>query len=217
MFDNFANESSRQGSSIGDMPAGESAIRDAYEAGDVARAAGVAIAQLRSEIQLYMRRRIGDVGLADEAFAVFCERFWTSLPNFEWRCSVRTWAYVVARRAAIDVRRTAYRRSCLETPLSENHLSGAQPAPRTAPTTVAEEARASFLAHVREDLPSEDRMLLTLRVDRGLPWEDIARIMLAGEAQASQNVRREAARLRKRFQLLKRHLQERARIAGILD
>jgi len=79
------------------------------------------------------------------------------------------------------------------------------------------------LQALRDTLPEEDRMLLVLRVDRNLEWNELARV-LAGEGQegdggtplADAEVTREAARLRKRFQLLKEKLREMAKGEGLI-
>jgi RNA polymerase sigma-70 factor (ECF subfamily) len=70
---------------------------------------------------------------------------------------------------------------------------------------------------IRESLEPDDRILLTLRVDRDLPWDDVARVMLDGDDPDSETLKRECDRLRKRFQLLKTELRKRAQEAGLLD
>ena len=70
------------------------------------------------------------------------------------------------------------------------------------------------LEEVRDELPEADRALLVLRVDRGLEWAELARVFLEGEGSVTDaaGLTREAARLRKRFQLVKERLRE--RLAG---
>jgi len=59
--------------------------------------------------------------------------------------------------------------------------------------------------------------LLILRVDRDLSWRDIARAFLADPESSDEGaMAREAARLRKRYQLVKRQLTKRAREEGLL-
>jgi RNA polymerase sigma-70 factor (ECF subfamily) len=72
---------------------------------------------------------------------------------------------------------------------------------------------------LRETLDPEDRAILVLRVDRDLEWNEIARVMLGESEQdhTAAELAREAARLRKRFQLLKEDLRERARAAGLVE
>ena len=67
---------------------------------------------------------------------------------------------------------------------------------------------------LRNNLSMEDRALLVLRVDRKLEWNELARILLESDEGASPEtavLAREAARLRKRFQLVKERLRERAK------
>jgi RNA polymerase sigma-70 factor (ECF subfamily) len=61
-------------------------------------------------------------------------------------------------------------------------------------------------------LSPEDRELLVLRVDRGLAWNDLARVLSEEDGELDgPAITREAARLRKRFQVLKDRLREMAR------
>jgi RNA polymerase sigma-70 factor (ECF subfamily) len=64
-------------------------------------------------------------------------------------------------------------------------------------------------------LEEDDRALLVLRVDRGMGWNDIARIHSADDV-SSETVARVGARLRKRFQLVKEEIRARAQEAGLL-
>ena len=72
-------------------------------------------------------------------------------------------------------------------------------------------------SQLREALDPDDRILLTLRIDRDLAWDEVARVMLDGEAADAGTLQRETDRLRKRFQLLKTELRKRAQAAGLLD
>jgi RNA polymerase sigma-70 factor (ECF subfamily) len=72
------------------------------------------------------------------------------------------------------------------------------------------------LTRIRESLPPADQTLLVLRIDRGLEWNELARILCDDEAADDEALKREAARLRKRFQLLKAQLVDRAKREGLL-
>lgn len=65
--------------------------------------------------------------------------------------------------------------------------------------------------------PEDDRVLLVLRLDRQLPWEEIAEVMLGEENPTRAALTKESARLRKRFQLLKEKLPEQVVASGLLD
>jgi RNA polymerase sigma-70 factor (ECF subfamily) len=144
------------------------------------------------------------------------EDFWRGLPGFRGRCSVRTWLYMLSQHAATRYRRSPWNRG-QHTGSSRVDELVVSVQSQTSPwqrTDVKDRWR-----ELRETLEPNDRALLVLRVDRDLEWNEIARIML-GESEAEHaavELAREAARLRKRFQLLKEELRERARAAGLID
>jgi serine/threonine-protein kinase len=195
----------------------DDAIRAALQAGDIVTAVNTAVGQLGAEVLRYLASHLGDPDLADDAFSSFCERLWSALPRFGWRCSLRTWAYVIARRVLADVRRSEGRRQRRENPLTETHVSVVAEQVRTATLPLLRTEVRSALAQLRDELPHKDKMLLILRIDRGLAWEDLARVFLENDAPQEEALRRESARLRKRFQLIKARLRDRAKAAGLGD
>jgi RNA polymerase sigma-70 factor (ECF subfamily) len=79
------------------------------------------------------------------------------------------------------------------------------------------EKKAPIVA-LRESLPPEDQMLLILRVDRGLAWNDLVLVFHDGEAELSEaDLKRESARLRKRFQSVKERLFQMAKARGLVE
>lgn len=61
-----------------------------------------------------------------------------------------------------------------------------------------------------------DRLLLVLRVDKGMSWNDVACVLHGGEGLGdAARATREAARLRQRFATVKRELLARAKAAGL--
>jgi hypothetical protein len=74
------------------------------------------------------------------------------------------------------------------------------------------------MLELREQLPLEDQTLLILRVDRQLPWRELALVMHDGDAPAPEADQLEivAARLRKRFQAVKDKLRKLAIAEGLL-
>jgi len=196
--------------------ADDDAIRKACDEGDMANAASLAIAEFGPEILRYLGGILRDLDLADDAFSLFCERVWSGLARFEWRCSFRTWAYLIARRASVDVLRVDGRRRRRQRPLSSARISAVAERVRTTTLRLLKTDAKVALTRLRDELPQEDRTLLVLRVDRALPWEDLARVFLDKESPAEDELRRESARLRKRYQLVKERLRVRAREAGLL-
>jgi serine/threonine-protein kinase len=191
-------------------------VRQAWDAGDMADAASAAIARLGPEILRYLGSQM-PLAAADDAFSLFLERIWSSLPRFEWRCSLRTWAYLIAKRAAVDVARVEGRRQRRQQPLSESRVAAVAEQVRTATLPLLQTEGRTALARLRDELPHADKMLLVLRIDRGLAWEDVACVFLEKDAPTTAELRRESARLRKRFQIVTSRLRERARAAGIVE
>jgi serine/threonine-protein kinase len=213
----LATEFARAAAEDAPAPRDASPIRRALDAGDVSGAVQTALTQFGPEILRYLANLLEEPGLADDAFSLFCERVWFGLPRFEWRCSFRTWAFVVARRAAADVRRVEGRQRRLAGPVTDSQLSRIAEQVRTATLPLLKTEGRSAFRRLRDELPHDDKMLLVLRIDRGLAWEELARVFLDAPSPDATELRREAARLRKRFQLVKERLRERAKAAGMLE
>lgn len=185
-------------------------IRELLEAGRFEEATTRILRELGPEILGFLSGVLNDDD-GDEVFSAFSERLWRSLERFEWRCTLRTWAYVIARHEISRFRRGLRRHVEGRVPLSE--LQDILEAVRKTRTTL-EANRRRTLARLRDELGIEDRTLLILRVDRGLAFDDIA-LAFADDPEtfSDEDVKRESTRLRKRFQLVKRRLMARAREA----
>jgi RNA polymerase sigma-70 factor, ECF subfamily len=185
-------------------------VRSLLAVGETGAAATLALRELGPEILGFLSGVLGDAD-ADEVFAGLSERLWRSLQGFEGRCSLRTWTYVLARhelgRFRKDVRRYVEGR----VPISE--LEEVLVEVRTRSRSTLVRAKRGRLTALRDELPVEDRMLLILRVDRNLPWDEIALAFAdTPEAFSEEDRKREAARLRKRFQLVKERLVARVQV-----
>jgi RNA polymerase sigma-70 factor (ECF subfamily) len=95
----------------------------------------------------------------------------------------------------------------------------ARVAERVRTTTLAslKTANREAIAELRDQLAAPDRMLLVLRVDRELGWDELARVFLDQPDPPAGELKREAARLRKRFQLIKQKLVQLGRSAGLVE
>ncbi|MCU0685858.1 MAG: sigma-70 family RNA polymerase sigma factor [Polyangiaceae bacterium] len=190
-------------------------VRHLLEAGDAPRAITLALRQLGPEVFGFIAGVLGRDANADEVFAITSERLWRSLPTFAWRCPLRAWAYIIARNEIARFRSNERRHAIRRVPISE--LEDVIAAITTQAHTQRSVARRERLATFRDELPVDDRALLILRVDRQLSWDDIALAFVDEPATCSDDERkREAARLRKRFQLVKERLAKRARAEGLL-
>ena len=183
-------------------------------AGALDRAATLALEVYGAELYGFLVSTLRGETDAGEVFAQVSEDLWRGLPQFGARCSVRTWLYVLARNAASRFRRSPWNRGGLtgESGLDE-HIARArsmtQPWQRT---DVKDRWRA-----LRDALDPDDQIILVLRVDRELSWEDVARVTLGTATPDAAALSRETDRVRKRFQLIKADLKRRAEKAGLLD
>ena len=192
----------------------ERELEELIDAREFERAATAALRCYGPELYGFLMNLMGGEADAAEVFSQTGEDLWRGLPSFGRRCSVRTWMYLLARHAAARFRRSPWNRGGRT---SDERLDAAvaDSRSRTSPwlrTDVKDKWRA-----LRETLDPDDRALLVLRVDRGMGWNEVARVMLDREDAGDAEVAREAARLRKRFQLLKRDLRKRAREAGLIE
>lgn len=201
----------------------EDEVTRACRAGDVDGAASALVRGYGPEILGFLVAQMGGEADASDVFSLFCEQVWRGLPSFGFQASVRTWAYTVARHAAYHHRKASRRRAAREVG-STSDIAAVAEAVRTATMPWIRTTTKTRFAQLRDDLPEDDRTLLVLRVDKGMAFDDIARVLLATEGDDADAVRevapdvlrREAARLRKRFQLVKERLVERARSEGLL-
>src|SRR5580658_300249 len=195
-----------------DRDALESEIRAHCQAGDYDRASTLVIRGYGREILGFLMSRLRDADAAGEVFSDLAEALWRGLPGFEWRCTLRTWAYAIARHAASHHLSSARRRRKRQVALSQApELSRAEQQVRTKTLAALRTTTRSRIAALRDQLPPDDRDLLVLRVNRELDWREIAHIVLYGEGPPSDEaLDREAARLRKRFQLVKEKLRKMA-------
>lgn len=184
-------------------------VRSLLAAGDTSGAATLVLRELGPEVLGFLSGVLGDAD-ADEVYSALSERLWKSLRGFEGRCSLRTWTYVLARREITRFRKGMRRHAEGRVPLSE--LKDVLAVPRSRSRSALATHKQRQLTALRDELPIEDRTLLILRVDRKLSFDEIALAFADNpEVFAEVDRKREAARLRKRFQLVKQRLVARLR------
>jgi RNA polymerase sigma-70 factor, ECF subfamily len=197
----------------------EREVRRRAEQGDIDGAATCAIRGYGREIFSFLMALHRDEEDASEVFSMFTEGLWRALPGFAWQSSLRTWAYEVARRSSLRHRRDARRRAAKIALYPDGSaLSQISERVRTETLAFLRTEPRNRISELRESLPEEDRALLLLRVDRKLAWNDLAVVMHEGENEPLEGdaLKKEAARLRKRFQLIKDKLEDLARKEGLL-
>ena len=192
----------------------EQAIRTAHAAGELERAATLTIEHYGPELMGFLLHHLDGRDSAHEVFGELCEVFWETLPRFEWRCSMRSWTYKLARRIAMGHRKRERRRGNM-LPLSQLSIAVEQLRSATA-NYLRTDVKDRFRS-IREQLAPEDRTLLALRLDRGLSWQELAEILSndGDEPLADAQLKTEAARLRKRYQLLRERVRKRLLDEGL--
>lgn len=189
----------------------ESAIRKLWETQAYDRAATRAIEGYGDEIARFLAARVRNAADAQDIFAIFCEDLWSGLPGFAWRCTLRGWAYTLARHAELRWRAAPAHQPGRMVTASDPEL------PARARTTTAPYERTDVkdrFREIRSRLTEEDQTILVLRVDRELGWRDIAHVLAA--PVAPDELQREEARIRKRFQIIKERLRRWAADDGLL-
>lgn len=181
----------------------------------------MAIREFGPEVLDFLSALHRDQTQAADVFCLWSEGVWRGLCSFHWQCSLRTWLYAVARLSSLRYRRDLRRQRARQVTVPEvaSLLDMAAELRSNTPWYEKSEPRSRFVA-LRSQLEPEDQLMLLLRVERRLPWYDVARVMLEGSlaAQPSEaEVAQAAVRLRKRFQMVKGRLFELGRQHGLLE
>jgi RNA polymerase sigma-70 factor (ECF subfamily) len=180
----------------------EEELRAACLAGNFDDAATRAIRTYGPELLGYVHAMLRNPVDADDVFASACERMWKALPEFQWRSSLKTWAYTLVRNASITHIRKGVRAA---KPVASVASIAAEIRSQTA--SYLKTPVKDKLAEIRASLDPDDQTLLILRIDRQLPWKDVARVF-EGEDAEDASIDRRAAALRKRLERLKDELRE---------
>lgn len=176
----------------------------AWEAGDLDSAMTRAFERYANELYGFLRGLGRDPVQADEAFSAMCERIWRGLPTFRWDSSFRVWAYRIARNEFLRTTREVSR-ARRAVPLSDipSVKRIVEQVRSTTPPYQRDDVRDKFVA-VRAQLPPDDLVLLGMRIEHRMPWDQIA-LVLAGDDEPPTP--KHVAALRKRFERLKTKLR----------
>jgi RNA polymerase sigma-70 factor, ECF subfamily len=177
------------------------------------QAATMAIEGYGPQLFGFLVALLRDEEAASEVFSQTCEDLWAGFRRFEGRSSMRTWIYALARHAASRYRRSPHRRQRVH--LSVSALGDLAERVRTATLVHLKTDVKDRFAVIRDSLEEDDRALLVLRVDRGMSYSEIARVLSPSET-SDEKLTRGAARLRKRLQAVKAEIRRRAMDAGLL-
>jgi RNA polymerase sigma-70 factor (ECF subfamily) len=182
-------------------------VRALLDAGDLRGAAVLVLDELGPLLLRFLRSLLRDEADAGDAFADTAERIWSGLPEFRGDASLRTWAFRIAWNVARMQRDEGWRRFGRR--LEPGEATALAEELRTKTVERDEQRRQAVLA-LRASLAPEERLLLALRIDQELPWEEVAGIL------SSRGARVTVAALQKRFERLKERLAALARERGLL-
>ncbi len=178
------------------------------EEGHHNEAVTLVIESYRAELLGYMINIARDVHFSEDEFQSVCIKIWRGLPTFQWKSTLRTWVYRIARNEFISHKRRV--RSGQVERLQTQDL--AQIPDRMLRTITREwqktEARAWLWDRIRE-LPDDDQALLVLRLGSKMKWSEIVVVMLEEEDADEETRRRKVSSLRKRYERLKTKLRAR--------
>lgn len=197
----------------------EADLRRLCDGADYDGAASAALRGYGPEIFGFLLTLHRDEGDAGDVFSAFSENLWRGLSKFGWQCTLRAWAYTLARNASHRYRRDAKRHVRGRVPLTgSSDVDALVQKVRTETIEYLKTEQKDRFAMLRESLPADDQMLLVLRVDRRLAWEELARVTLGEDVgdPTAEDLKKESARLRKRFQLVKEKLLEMGKEAGLV-
>lgn len=185
----------------------EPGIRAAFERRDVKAAVASALSAYGPEILGYLLAVLRDEQRAEDVYSDFAEDVVRGMPAFRFESSARTWMYTLARHACSRHLARERRRRTVALSSAPEVLELAAHA-RTPTPPHAKTAAREGVERLRKSLKPDDQTLLILRVDRGMAWLDIARVLAGpGAAMDEAELRARSAKLRKRFERLKERLR----------
>jgi len=184
----------------------EAEIRRRWDTDDWAGAATEALRVYGPEVLGFLYASLGNQADARDAFSALSESMWRSLRGFRWHCSFRTWAYALARSAIGRIARDPARRGRMIRLSDAPEVFEEAERVRTHTQPHLRSEARSHVRRLRMALSPDDQALLTLRIDRGLAWRDIA-IVMAGDTLSEAELGQKAALFRKRFERLKDRLK----------
>ncbi len=193
----------------------EEEIARRHAEGDLTGAATLGYETYGPEILAFLEHELRDPDLAMDAFSQLGVDIWRGLPGFRFASSFRTWAYRLARNAMYRLRKDPYAKRAYRALPGEISRVQLDARSRTAPWRRT--SARDQLTLIREELSPEERAILTLRLDRGMAWNDVALVLAdEDESLSDADIKKRSAALRQRYKGIKRKLKERFAQAGLL-
>lgn len=143
----------------------------------------------------FIRMRTATLSDAEDAYGDFRLAMVRGIRTFQQRSAVRTWAYVVARNELLASNRRRIGRAQVMSEVPP----GSQPEPTDTRPTWQRTTGFARLGQLRALLDDEEQELFVLRVDREMPFSEIALVLSSG----SPNSLISAEACKQRFHRLK--------------
>lgn len=194
----------------------ELGIRTAFDRRDEKAAVTAALAAYGSEILGYLLAVLRDEQRAEDVYSDFAEDVVRGMPTFRFESSARTWLYTIARHACARHLARERRKRTVALSSAPEVLDVAVHARIPTPPHARTAAREG-IERLRRSLRPDDQTLLILRIDRGMAWLDIARVLAGPDpSPRDEDLRARSAKLRKRFERLKERLRTMAQEERLL-
>ncbi len=168
---------------------------------------GTLVRRFASPLLTYVERMVGDRHRSEELVQEVFLRVWIKRKTYQFPKTFRAWLFTIATNHC----RSAFRRAEPKTgTLSEYGVNvPASAAPSPVETAVRTET-ASLVAAAVDQLPPQQRMVVTLRNFNGLSFAEIAQVIGRNEATARSHMHHALSNMR-------RYLEPRLREDGIND
>ena len=161
-----------------------------------------------SEIYGVVFRIMGDETAADDVWSMFLEKLWKGIRTFKERGKFRAWAYRVARNACNEYRRNPTRRKFRR--FFTGELSKLEGKIRSSTKTYEKTTVRQKLWELVDRLKPDDKLLMILKVDKGLSYTEIAEVFSGRKGEVVS-----ADALKSRKYNIKKKLRKMAEEEGI--
>jgi len=188
----------------------ESSIQALLTDGEIGEATQEVLLLYGDKIYGYLVNLTHDPDLARDLFQLFSVDLWRAIERFEWRSSMKTWTFTIARRRWLQHVRSPASQQPAQ--LSTREELDLQARARTLTLEWRKTAAHDALSAAIEDLPAQERELLNLRIAQKLEWIEIAALLHEDEQPLEGDaLTRASASLRKQYQRTKNKLKAQLR------
>jgi len=176
---------------------GDDALMLAYAGGDVAAFERL-YARHRGRLYRFLLRQARDSALADEIFQDVWQRVIAARQQWKPDAAFSTWLFRIAHNRMNDHWRAQKHRPAA--PDGADERAARVPDPHTPERTLSEFEQRRRLQLALDELPDEQREVLTLRLEQELTLEEIGSITGVGRETVKSRLRYAMDKLRSRLQ-----------------